>query len=207
MRVAKTILMSCLLALPTAVLADPTAFPPPDAAVSYLNYEYVNFGGASGLNGLVGGITDTGSCLSGCGSGAFLYFNQTGNNFAITGPVTFDDSTGAIVDTGAANPYLEGTITSTTPNVGGDFTELATVTLDNNALWSAFEGQSATSFGAQVVLIFNTITYDNGGNITGGAIDIEPAQPATVTPEPASLTLLISGLAAGVLRRRNAAKK
>jgi hypothetical protein len=188
---AKQILMVCLLCLPAAAFADvyPLA-PPPDLFISYIDYT------GTSLTGVVEAITDVGSC-GGFPCGADLDFSQlTPNAFQITD--------------GGSNVYLAGSLVpgSAISEAGGEFGELFDVTVDNEALWSALESVdsgtpvTASSFGSEVVLDLHDF-YGTTGLLPDATGDMTPA----ATPEPASLTLLFTGLVAGFARKRMARKR
>jgi hypothetical protein len=180
MRAAQRILMVCLICLPAAAFADVYPLnPPPDVSIFFIS------GNGGDYSGLAAGITDYGNCVSGCGPP--LSFSQSGGTFDIT---TIEDST---------QVYLAGNLISSvvgSGNTANELGELFQVTTDNTALWEAIEGQLPSSFGSEVVIDFNNTNEEYF------AADLTPA-----VPEPASLTLLLCGLAAGYARKRWAGKK
>lgn len=146
-----------------------------------------------------------------------LSFTANASGFTITGQTVeaYNSSllySGSGFDTNPADnattTYLSGSfVAGSFLQSGNDYGELFKVNVDNVAEWTALEELSPNIFssvyatnlnGDQVALDFDSLD--------GGTADLEP-WTATATPEPASLTLLCSGLAAGLLRKRLARKK
>ena len=188
-RAAQGLLIIGLFILPTAVFADVFPLnPPPDLFID----TFVNTTGATpSLTGTVESITDSGACNGGCYAG--LNFTQDGFQVGDTFEVT----------DGSDDVYLEGTLDAFVNGGGGEYGELFTVTVDNNALWTALEGQTASSFTGSVVMDLHSFNPLTGGYQYEASADMTPAG---VIPEPATLTLLCTGLAAGLLRRKRLAQ-
>jgi hypothetical protein len=187
-RTANQFLMVCLLSLPAAAFADvyPLA-PPPDIFI-----DTIAFSGSS-LTGTVEAITDSGGCSAiPCSGLDSLEFIQT-----LSGGFQVVDSSNEV--------YLAGSLITNSVGPGGEAGELFSITTDDNALWSAWEGQAASSFGSEVALDLHDFDSTNtSGNVQPDAVgDLAPL----ATPEPASLTLLFSGLVAGFARKRLARKR
>ncbi len=186
-RTANGLLMVCLLFLPAAAFADvyPLA-PPPDLFIDTITYT------GPTLTGTVESITDVGGCSAIPCTFLGLTFDQVDNGVTDTFKVT--DGT---------NIYLAGTLITNSVGAGGEAGELFSITTDDTALWSSLEGQPASSFGNEVAFDlhdFSTIPNADESNAFG---DLAPL----ATPEPASLTLLFTGLVAGLARKRMAAKR
>jgi hypothetical protein len=205
--VAKRLLVLCLLALPTAALADVYQLtPPPDMRID-------TFTAQSGLTmiGVVETIGDalgTGCYSSECPYAETLTFSSTSSGFTITGNTAADLS--------GTYTYLSGSyVQSAFDASGGTDGELGieySVTYDNQALWTALEKegapyvggtdtQNATNLPDGTLMVMDIHNYGTDDALA----DMTPA-PAQ-TPEPATLTLLCSGLAAGLLRKRLARNK
>jgi len=147
-----------------------------------------------------------------------LSFNSDASGFTITGPSSVNPSAPGTV-TYLAGKYdagscLEGsnTLIACANLTGVDYGELFNITTDDVAEWTALEeancadcsaiGSATNINGDLVAFDFDTATDDadlelyhsnNEGN--------------SATPEPTTLTLLGSGLAAGLLRKRLARRK
>lgn len=185
MRVVSRILVASLICLPAVAFADVYPLsPPPD-----LFTDNITSSSSNTFTGTVESITDYGNCSS-IPCFANLNFVQTASAFSIT------DS--------SSDTYLAGTLVTTTVDAGGEVGEIFDVTTDNAALWSALEGQPASSFGSEVVMDLHDF-YFGAGYEPDATSDFTPY--ASVVPEPASLTLLLSGLAVGYVRKRIAGKK
>jgi hypothetical protein len=148
--------------------------------------------------------------------GLALVFTADSTGFQITGQTIEDYDAG----TSGTTTYLSGTLDSFTqqlnPTTGlatGEYGELFTVTGDNTdemqkleeAFPSAALGTlSATNWTGDTVFIdFDAAPGSPQGSYT---LDMEPYNSPAV-PEPTTLTLLCTGLAAGLLRKRLARKK
>jgi len=180
MRAAKLVLIMCLLCLATTAFADVyPLFPPPDLFVDTISYT-----GAT-LTGTVESITDVNNC-----SAIPCFANLT----------FFADLSGwEVYGTDTSDVYLSGTISGSQVGVGGEAGLLLTVLFDDNAKWSALEGQVATSFGSLIAMDLHNFDPNNTGGLQPLATaDIAP----TTTPEPASLSLVIGGLAAALARKK-----
>jgi hypothetical protein len=178
---------------------------------------------------LTGGAVEALSDLPGtyCGasnspcllSGLALVFNADQNGFTISGQTVeaFESSqnyTGpAGQDTNPADSattiYLSGSFVAGSyvnqNNAGIEFGELFTVTYENqtemNELESDPQFMSAVGTKPASNLVGDTVFFDYDSTFTDGDMEINP------TPEPATFTLLCSGLAAGLLRKKLARKK
>jgi hypothetical protein len=198
-RTAINLLVVCLLALPTAALADDVyqLNPPPDI---YIN----NFTTQDGLN-LTGEVETIGDALNtGCYSAecpitADLTFTATSGSFTIS-----DGSTNYLT----AN-YVPG---SYVLDSGGEVGIEYLVTYDNESAWNTQEllyavsthTQSATNLPVGTEMVLDLHNYGGGNNAYA---DMTPAGAPAAAPESATLTLLGSGLSAGLLRKRLARKK
>jgi hypothetical protein len=195
MRAAQRILMACLICLPTAAFADVYPLnPPPDLFID--TFSVVAPSGSMqdvSFAGTVEAITDqsAGGCSSGCFAG--LDFVQSDGTFS--------------VNDGDGTNYLTGTLIDSLIEPGGEVGELFTVGIDNTAAWTALESEdlgafnAASSFGGTVVMDLHLFDPTTGG-ASNAVADLTPA-----VPEPASWTLLLTGLAAGLSRKRWALKK
>jgi hypothetical protein len=210
-RIVARVLMVGLLSLPATAFAFtgsvyPTRLDDPDIYVD--NITGTSAGGAY-TNGT--GLTLTGEAeairdVAGthcspaeCTIGPDLTFTVTSTEFTITGENT--ENTGVIT-------YLSGSVipgSYENPGALNEYGELFTVTTDEVAEWSALEVLGATSTGTDPAtnLTGTTVFFDFDSSSSPDG-DMEPQ---IATPEPASLTLLLSGLAAGLLRKRRARKK
>lgn len=185
-RCANQFLMVCLMSLPAAAFAD--VYPlnsPPDLFIDTISYT------GPTLSGTVESITDVGNCSAiPCFAG--LEFSWDLSGFEVTDGV---------------NVYLAGNEVpgSAVALAGGEAGVLFTVTIDDLALWSALEGQAASSFGSEVAMDLHGFdASDTSGDVQSNAVaDMTP----TATPEPASMTLLFTGLVAGFARKRMAKKR
>jgi hypothetical protein len=185
MRTARRILIVCLTLLPTAAFADVYPLnPPPDLFID--NFTYTG----PTLTGTVEGITDLGNCQSPCFAGLNFYQDINGFN----------------VNDGDGDTYLAGTRTTFQVDAGGEVGQIFDITVDNLALWSALEGDAASSFGPVVVMDLHNFYTDDFAYQPDATADLTPAATAA-TPEPASMTLLFSGIAAIIARKRLASRK
>jgi hypothetical protein len=195
----KKLLVLCLLALPTVALADVyTRTLPLDIYID-------NFSTQSGLN-LTGAVDSIGDapgtgCYSGgeCTISALLTFTATSSGFTISDGTT----------TYLSASYVPGSYILAAGNeVGIEYL----VTSNNESAWDAQEllyagithTQSATDMPVGSELVFDLHNYGLGSDAYA---DMTPAPPSTVTPEPATLTLLGSGMLAGLLRKKLAGNK
>jgi len=186
MRAAQRILIASLICLPTAAFADAyTLNPALDVAIGNINVTSASNSMQNvSFTAVAEDITDNAAGCSKCFAG--LTFTQSGGAFSITG--------GGIT-------YLAGTLTNFVIEAGGEVGEIFTVTKDNIGAWTALEGAAASSFGGTVVLDLHLFNPDGSGSEDAADGDL------TATPEPASLTLILAGLAAGLARRRLTRKK
>jgi hypothetical protein len=185
MRAAQRILVACLLCLPTIAFADVYPLnPPPDLFIDTFTYT------GPTLTGTVESIADLGNCS------AIPCF--AGLNF-------YQDASGFNVNDGDGDIYLAGTRVTYQVDSGGEVGQIFDITTDNIALWSALEGQTASSFGPVVVMDLHQFYVSTFGFQPDATADLTPE--ASTVPEPASLTLLLGGLAAGLARKRLSRKK
>ncbi len=205
---AKNLLVLCLLALPTVALADVYQLtPPPDMRID-------TFTTQSGLT-LVGTVETIGDapgtgCYSAeCPYAETLTFSSDALGFTITGNTAADPNTYSYIY--LSGGYVSGSYLS--PG-GGEVGIEYSVTSDNQALWTALEQEGAPYVGGTDSQPATNLPYgtlmvlDLHNSGTGDALaDMTPAPPTTVTPEPATLTLLGSGLLAGLLRKKLARNK
>jgi len=194
MRAAKLVLIVCLLCLATTVFADIFPLtPPPDVFINQISFD------GSTLVGTAQSITDV--------SGTFFF-----------GGGMLADSSGTflIFGTDPSDVYLLGTILNAVVQPGGEAGLLISVQIDDNAKWSALEGTTASSFGPLVAFnIHNLNIGDDSPEINDDRHDDDEGSgsafgdlaPLTATPEPASLTLVIGGIATGLLRKKLSGKK
>jgi len=124
-----------------------------------------------------------------------LTFAADATGFSITGEN--QENTASIT-------YLAGSFAGGYAEDGVEFGELFKVTEDNVAEWSEIEYLYGIDAGPQGAtnMLNETVFFDFDATAKDG--DMEPFIP---TPEPATLTLLCTGLAAGLLRKRRARKK
>lgn len=189
MRVAQRVLVACMVCLPTIAFADTYPLnPPPDLFIDTISYTGLT------LTGTVESITDYGNCAGIPCSVLGLTFSQIDNG--TTDPFTISDGT---------NVWLAGNLITNAVGVGGEAGELFSITTDNSALWSGLEGQTASSFGSEVALDLHF--FDAGDTSGSQPLAVADLAPTAATPEPASLTLLFSGLVAGLARKRIARKR
>jgi hypothetical protein len=227
---AKNLLVLCLFSLSTAVFAHASEYiflPGNQVDISVNNIfiagtngsganETLNLTGSSVIlpnsSTLPGGVVATiidlpgTSCFpSGCSIGLALSFTANASGFTITGQTVAAYK----ANSSATTTYLSGSIVpGSFLQDGSNYGELfdVTETPDERAEWTALEeafpsiiapGLATNLNGDQIALDFDSL--DNG------TADMEPY--VTATPEPATLTLLCSGLAAGLLRKRLARNK
>jgi hypothetical protein len=182
MRVVSKFLMVSLLSLPMAVFADVLPRQQwPDLYVDFIS------GSVPALSGIVMSIADgANACSSPCFAG--LNFSSTSTGFEVTDGPT-------VLLAGNLDQQVTGTGAQT-----GEYGFLYQITTDDTALWSELESAAlgtpvtASSFGNSVVFDYDSV---------GGVGDMSPA----AAPEPASLTLLITGMGVGLFRRRRAAAR
>jgi len=201
MRAAKNLLVLCLLALPTVALAD--VYPlngPPDI---YIDHFFTQSGlTMTGDVASIGDVPNTGCGGSGeCEFAESLIFSSTSSGFTITGNTPTDPNT-------FTHTYLSGSYVKSQTDAGGEVGIGYSVTSDNQALWTALEKESAGASDTQAATnlpdgTLLVMDIHNFGNQNNADADMTPA----ATPEPATLTLLGSGLLAGLLRKRLARNK
>jgi hypothetical protein len=230
------VLLVSLLSIPAAAFAD-SVYPltgQPDIYIDNLTYSINYTGGtATSLNltgssvilpnnttlpgGAVEAISDVlgTDCSSSpsqgggpCELGALaIAFNANATGFTITGQTIDDYNNG----TSGTTTYLAGTLVAGSyQNPGGfsEFGELFTVTAEDITNMNSLEQTFASYLGTNGAtnLLGAEVFFDFDSTATDG--DMEPyLPPKTPVPEPATLTLLGSGLAAGLLRKRLARKR
>jgi hypothetical protein len=216
MRAVKALLIMCVLCLGTTAFADvyPLA-PPPELFLNHIVFD------DSGLSGHVQTITDINGCELGCTAGLFM----------LTG---FDDSF-SIYGSNPSDIYLQGTLIDAALIPGGEAGLLIQISFEDNAKWSALESNflghdvTASTFGNLVAMNIHNLSLtddsnsvhsnddsgdDNSGDDNSGDdhsgddchnYAYGDLGPVRQTPEPASLTLIFAGAAAGLLRKKLAA--
>jgi hypothetical protein len=135
--------------------------------------------------------------------GLALAFNADATGFTITGQSIADYNAG----TNGTVTYLAGTYLSGTyqdPGGANEYGELFEVTSDNVSELNQLEQTFASSVGTKPATNWDWQIVAFNFNSDTGDGDMEEFVPA---PEPATLTLLCTGLAAGLLRKRLARKK
>lgn len=216
-RISASVLSICLLSLPSAAFASAYIFTPPspDIEVSGPGLSYT-FNGTNltftdnTAYGDVLVIEDLAGTACYPSSGVCLVlpklsFTANESGFTIIGQSALDygKSSDPIV-TYLTGTYIAGSYINQS-NV--EFGELFTVTFDNVAEWTALEALYPSSTGTNPAtdMLGDTLALDFHSYIDAG--DMEIYTGSAPTPEPATLTLLCAGLAAGALRRRLARKK
>jgi hypothetical protein len=146
----------------------------------------------------------------------------------------FDDSF-LIFGSDPSDIYLQGTLINAALGLGGEAGLLIQLSFEDNAKWSALESSflghdvTASTFGSLVALNLHNLSFDvepdspthgddsgdDDSNDDNGNDDCHHQThygdafgdlgPVRQTPEPASLTLILVGAAAGVLRKKLAA--
>jgi len=185
MRAAKLVLIVCLLCLATTAFADYYPLnPPPDLRVDTFFYNADGY-----LQGTVESITDVGNCsIFPCDIGFLtLAFYDSGQGPYGAGFI--------IYGTDLSDVYLLGTVIGQGVGLGGEAGVLNTVEFADAAKWNAIEGQIASSFGSIVALDLHNF---DPNDLSQTYADFAPS----TTPEPASMTLVIGGLALGLLRKK-----
>jgi hypothetical protein len=213
-RSAITMFVLCLLALPTAALADEYQLNgPPDISITGMTFAdhgtYATLSGGTVSGGTVATIIDaTGTgCTSPCSIAnplpwAVMSADQSGFSIYNQGNTSQIYMTATLV----VGSYVYDT---TEKEVGEEFL----VKFDDLAFWNLVETTegsghtvSATDLtGTEMVLDVHLGVFNKDSGVYDAAI--ADMTPAGATPEPATLTLLCSGLAAGLIRKRLARNK
>jgi hypothetical protein len=210
-RFAINLSVFCLLALPTAALAN--EYPlngPPDISITAMTFaDNGTYATLSGGNvATIVDVLGTGCFSSACGVNdplpwAVMSADQSGFSIYNHDDISKIYMTASLI---AGSYKKEG------DEVGEEFL----VTFDNLAFWNSVELYDAglahvvpaTNLpnGTKMVLDVHLGVFDTDKGVYDAAYaDMTPA--GTSTPEPATLTLLCSGLAAGLLRKRLARNK
>ena len=216
-RIAASVLTICLLPRPSAASADAYTFTPPSPDIEIsgpgLSYTF------NGTNLTFTDNTTSGDVLviedlagtpcypsSGvCSVRPDLSFTANASGFTITGQSALDygKSSDPTV-TYMTGSYIPGSYIN---QANVEFGELFTVTADNVAEWTALEELDPSSTGILPAtnMLNDTLALDFHYYEDDG--DMEIYTGSAPTPEPATLTLLCAGLAAGALRKRLARKR
>lgn len=192
-RILKAAMLAALTLAGTSAFANTYPLSPsPDVFIDFFSGSGLSAG--SSINAYVLSVADA---ANSCGTSP------------CAGLLNFEDTigTGFEISDSSSNVYLAGTEVAEEWGSGGQFGQVFKITTDNSALWSAFEGlQPVSGFGTFVALDINSI--GSGGDLSGATADLAPTPGKfAVTPEPGTMTLALSGLAAGALRRKWAKRK
>jgi hypothetical protein len=208
MRVLKNFVALCLLVLPAAAFADIYQLtPPPDLRIG----EFTTQNGLT-LVGSVDTINDalnTGCFYGECPYAETLVFSSNSLGFTITGNTASDPN--VYTHTYLSGSYVPGSYKTAS---GGEVGIEYLVSFDDVSLWTALEQEGASYLGATdtqpatnlpigTLMVFDLHSYGTGDAVA----DMTPAGTPVVTPEPATLTLLGSGMLAGLFRKRFAGNK
>ena len=218
-RITASFLAICLLSLPSVAFASAYPFTPPshDIEVSGPGLSYAfngtnltltdntAYGDVVVIEDLAGTPCYPSSGV--CSVRPDLSFTANASGFTITGQSALDygKSSDPTV-TYLTGSYIPGSYIN---QANTDFGELFTVTADNVAEWTALEELAPSSSGTNPAtnMLGDTLLldFDAATGIDDG--DMEIYSGSAPTPEPATLTLLCTGLAAGALRKRLARKR
>jgi hypothetical protein len=213
MRVLKNFVALCLLVLPAAAFAD--IYPlngPPDISI-----DGISFTDNGSYATLSGGSVET--LIDGTGTGCQAVACEVSSNLSLPWVVMSANSTGFTIfdNDNPSTVYMTASlIAGSYQKVGTEVGEKFLVTYDDLAFWNYVESTdvgaahtvSATNLLNTVMVLDLHLGVKNSDGIYDAAFaDMTPVGTPVVTPEPATLTLLCSGLAAGVLRKRFAGNK
>ena len=216
-RITAIVFTICLLSLPSAAFADPYPFTPPSPDIEVsgpgLGYTFngtnlnftdsTTYGDVIVIEDLAGTPCYPSSGV--CSVKPDLSFTANASGFTITGQsaLNYGKSSDPTV-TYLAGSYIPGSYVN---QANIEYGELFTVTADNVAEWTALEALNPSSSGTNPAtnMLGDTMLLDFHTYIDAG--DMEVYTGTAPTPEPATLTLLCAGLAAGALRKRLARKK
>jgi hypothetical protein len=216
-RIFASVLTICLLSLPSAAFADAYTFTPPSPDIEVsgpgLSYTFngtnltftdnTTYGDVIVIEDLAGTPCYPSSGV--CSVRPDLSFTANASGFTIIGQsaLEYGNSSDPTV-TYMTGSYIPGSYINQS-NV--EFGELFTVTADNVAEWTALEELDPSSSGTfpATNMLNDTLALDFHAYEDDGDMEIYTG-PAP-TPEPATLTLLCAGVAAGALRKRLAHKR
>ena len=204
----KSLLIATMFALPTAAFASNFAYPLNPAVNGPFDIFVDGVTGTStNLSGTVEAITDVPNtqCPGTPCPVANVVFTANSSGFSITGidPVTSATNVTFLAGTYNAGSYINAG--------GGEYGALFTVTQDNATALNDLEflnGFGATLLGGGLNeapasnILGETVSLNYDAD--GGVADLDIYSAPVVTPEPTTLTLLFSGLAAGYFRKKRA---
>ena len=214
-RITAIVFTICLLSLPSAAFAGTYLFTPPSPDIEVggtgLSYAFngtnltftdnTTYGDVIVIEDLAGTPCYPSSGV--CSVRPDLNFTANASGFTITGQSALDygKSSDPTV-TYLTGSYVSGSYVN---QANIEYGELFTVTSDNVAEWTALEELYPSSSGTNPAtnMLGDTMLIDFDTYIDAGDMEVYTAP----TPEPATLTLLCAGVAAGALRRRLARKR
>jgi len=209
---ARNLFVLCLLALPTAALADVYQLNgPPDVSINDMT-----FTDSGTYATLTGGMVET--LIDANGTGCTDPACPVVSNPVLPYVVMSAGQNGLVIynHEDPSEIYLQASLVDGSYQIAGtEVGEEFIVTSYSWSDWNSWELTDAGSAhlisatdlsGAELVLDVHLGVANGDGVYNAAYADMTPAE-STVTPEPATLTLLCSGLAAGLLRKRMAGKK